>query len=332
MCPRSAAQAAMRALTTKGRRTRRAASTPAPRQSRLFAPSCPSRLKGRSGSAGISGRTAQPQIHDHRRDLDGVQELEEPGDRDRGGGGVGQGMEVDRLARSSAASSTSVTLCAWSLIRANGVTEPGSRPAPRRAAPASRTTAAPSRSRAGRRFRSIARLAQRADQPDPVLGVLEEQVLGVAAGERRLDLVALATRNTGGCQRVWCAIPARRGRRTGRLARRRHRRTPGRLIAATARTFRITRQPRPTPKGTPMQLECFVLGAAAGHRAGPPAARLDGGLRRPPSLSLPAADHGQHHRLGDPLPDRLHRRVERRPADRHHRDDRGVAASLPPTS
>ncbi|MGH1560189.1 hypothetical protein ACRAWD_26275 [Caulobacter segnis] len=44
---------------------------------------------------------------------------------------------------------------------------------------------------------------------------------------------------------------------------------------------------------------------AAGHRAWPAAARLDGPVRRAPSLSLPAADHGQHHGVGHHLPGRL---------------------------
>ena len=79
------------------------------------------------------------------------------------------------------------------------------------------------------------------------------------------------------------------------------------------------------------QLECFATAdPAARHRARPPAARLDGRLRRPPPLSLPAADHGQLHRLGDPLPGGLHRRVERRPAaERHHAHPRPSVPRLP---
>ena len=73
--------------------------------------------------------------------------------------------------------------------------------------------------------------------------------------------------------------------------------------------------------------------APAGDRAGPAAARLDGRLPRPPSLPLPADDHGQHHRLGDPLPGGLHRRVERRrPAERHHPHARPSASRTSTTS
>ena len=84
----------------------------------------------------------------------------------------------------------------------------------------------------GRRFRSIARSRQRRDQPQLVLGVLQEQVLGVAAGQGRLDLLALADaehrRMLAGC--VW-SMPWRveEGEQVGAGL------SCGRLIAGTGR-------------------------------------------------------------------------------------------------
>src|SRR5689334_6951179 len=52
--------------------------------------------------------------------------------------------------------------------------------------------------------------------------------------------------------------------------------------------------------------------APARARARRSAAGVDGHVRRPPSLPLPAAHHGQLLGLGAALPGGLHRRMERR--------------------
>lgn len=67
--------------------------------------------------------------------------------------------------------------------------------------------------------------------------------------------------------------------------------------------------------------------APAGHGARPPVAELDGCLRQPPSLSLPAADHGQYDGLGDPVPVHLHGRMERRAVAKRHHHNAGAASA-----
>jgi hypothetical protein len=56
------------------------------------------------------------------------EEFEQSVARDRRGGGISERMKVEHLLAIMAASRTTVTRAGWSLMTANGVTEPGSTP------------------------------------------------------------------------------------------------------------------------------------------------------------------------------------------------------------
>ena len=113
--------------------------------------------------------------------------------RDRGGHGVDQRMRVDDGVLISAASSTTVTRPARSLMAPNGVTAPGvdAERLPHQVGRAEREAAAGAEPPV-QRFQLDRGVLQRGHQEQRVLLVLEEQVLGVAAGDRAAQRLATA--------------------------------------------------------------------------------------------------------------------------------------------